>query len=443
MFMNLSGADLLLLAGDFLTIYLFGYMHRSFCVKRDWVNKYKIAVPVIYLLDWVMLFAANMRELPPLNLAAMTASYMIPLFLIYQVKSIRDVTNYFFYLTGTMVMEIIFGISAGYLNNEMGFHTRYDLLTPQTALLFNFTEMILVILICRFGSKEKEKRSDHMILLLMAMPLVSVALIVVNMVLLAMGLYQNFNSGQFLSTAILLVIVNIAIFIILEKYTELMRREIDLTEEKSRLKLDADIMQLAAKSMKERLQSAETVMQKDRMMRHDRRHFEALLYHLLEDGRTEEAKKYLSERLAMEPQVGRRYCENTTVNAVISHYISWAKQEEIQTTVSAHIPSDIPVDEMELAITISNLLENAIYACRKLPEAERYIKLTAKYKKQLLFEIENACKDRVPLDEEGHPFSNEMGHGIGTRSVLAFASKTNSEIRYLAQEGRFRVRMIV
>lgn len=203
MFMNLSGADLLLLAGDFLTIYLFGYMHRSFCVKWDWVNKYKIAVPVIYLLDWVML------------------------------------------------------------------------------------------------------------------------------------------------------------------------------------------------------------------------------------------------RLALEPQGGRRYCENTTVNAVISHYISWAKQEKIQTTVSAHIPSDIPVDEMELAITISNLLENAIYACRKLSEAERYIKLTAKYKKQLLFEIENACKDRVPLDEEGHPFSNEMGHGIGTRSVIAFASKTNSEIRYLAQEGRFRVRMIV
>lgn len=355
MFMNVSGADLLLLAGDFLTIYLFGYMHRSFCVKRDWVNKYKIAVPVIYLLDWILLFAANMMELPPLNLFAMTASYMIPLFLIYHVKSIRDLTNYLFYMIGTMVMEIIFGISAGYLNNEMGFHTRYDLLTPQTALFMNFAEIILVLLICRFGDKGKEKKSDHTIGLLMAMPLVSVLLIVLNMFLLAMGLYRNFNPAQFLSTAILLIIVNIAIFIILEKYTQLMRREIDLTEEKSRLKSDADIMQLAAKSMKERLQSAETVIQKDRMMRHDRRHFEALLYQLLEDGRTEDAKKYLSERLALKPQGGSRYCENTTVNAVISHYIAWAKQEEIQTTVFAHIPSDIPVDEMELAITISNL----------------------------------------------------------------------------------------
>ena len=162
-----------------------------------------------------------------------------------------------------------------------------------------------------------------------------------------------------------------------------MRREMELVQEKSRLKSDADIMELAAKSMKERLQSAETVMQRDRMMRHDRRHFEALLYQLLEEGRTEEAKKYLAERLAMEPQVVRKYCENTTVNAVISHHISWAEREGIRTTVAANIPSELSVDEMELAIAISNLLENAVCACMKLPETQRYLKLTAKYKNQL------------------------------------------------------------
>lgn len=441
--MNLSGTNLLLGAGDFLTIYLFGYMQRNFCVKRDWIKNNKIFVSMIYLLDWLMLFTANLMEIPPINFTAMIAAYLIPLFLIYQIKSIRELTNFFFYMVGIMVMEIFVGISAGYLNNEMGFHTQYELITPQAALLMNFAEIILALLICRFGSKEKEKKSDNMIFILMAMPLISVVLIVVDMVLLSMGQYQNFNSGQFLRTAVLLVIVNIAIFIVLEKYTGLMRREMELAQEKSRLKSDADIMQLAAKSMKERLQSAETVMQKDRMMRHDRRHFEALLYQLLEEGSVEDAKKYLTERLSMEPKGIQKYCENTTVNAVISHYISWAENEGIRTTVSANIPSGLIVDEMELAITISNLLENAVNACMKLPEAERYLKLTAKYKNQLLLEIENSCKDMVPLDEEGYPFSNEKNHGIGTRSVLAFVNKTNSEIHYLAEEKRFRVRMIV
>lgn len=443
MSMYLSGTNLLLGAGDFLTIYLLGYMQRTFYTKRDWVKNNKILVPIIYLLAWFILFTANMMEIPPLNLTATIVVYLIPLFLIYQVKSIRELINFLFYLIGTMAIEIVFGISAGYLNNEMGLHTQYGLLTPQAELLVKFTEIILVLLICRFGSKEKEKKSDNIIFLLMAMPLVSLVLIIVDMFLLVMGLYQNFNSGQFLRMAVLLVIVNIVVFIILEKYTGLMQHEMELAQEKNRLKSDADIMQLAAKSMKERLQSAEAVMQKDRMMRHDRRHFEALLYRLLEEGKTEEAKKYLTERLAMEPQGVKKYCENTTVNAAISHYISWAEKEGIQTTVSANIPSGLTVDEMELAITISNLLENAVYACRKLPETERYLKLTAKYKKQLLLEIENSCEDTVSLDEDGHPFSNENNHGIGTRSVLAFVNKTDSEILYLAEEKRFRVRMII
>lgn len=440
---HISATELLLGAGDFLTIYLFGYMQRTFCEKRKWIKDRPLLVTVIYLLDWCMLFCANLQENPPLNLLAMISAYMIPLFIIYDVKSFRELANFWFYMVGTMVMEVVLGISGGYLNNEMGFHTQYELITPQTALLMNFIEMILVLFICRFASKEKEKKTDNMIFLLMAMPLVSVVLIVVDMFVLGMGRYQKFNSGQFLRTAILLIIVNIAIFVVLEKYTGLMRHEMELVQEKIRLKSDTDIMEMAAKTMKERLQSAEAVMQKDRMMRHDRRHFEALLYQLLEEGRAEEAKKYLSERLSMEPNGMHKYCENTTVNAAISHYISWANKEGIQTDVSANIPASLSVDEMELAITISNLLENAVYACLKLPEAERYLKLTAKYKNQLLLEIENSCEGTVPLDENDHPFSDEKNHGIGTRSVLAFINKTDSEIHYLAEEKRFRVRMII
>ena len=228
----ISASELLLGAGDFLTIYLFGYMHRTFCEKRKYMIDRPWLVPIIYLLDWCMLFCANLQEIPPLNLLAMISSYLIPLFLVYYVKSFRQLTNFLFYLVGVMATEIVVGISSGYLNNEMGFRTQYERITPQTALLMNFIEMILVLFICRFGSKEKDRKSDNMIFLLMAMPFVSVALIVVDMFVLAVGKYENFNSGQFLRMAVLLVIVNIAIFVILEKYTELMRQEMELVQEK-------------------------------------------------------------------------------------------------------------------------------------------------------------------------------------------------------------------
>ena len=443
MSIHISATELLLGVGDFLTIYLFGYMQRIFFEKKNWTKGKAWLVPMIYLLDWCMIFIANLQEIPPLNLLSMITAYMLPLLLSYHVESFRDLTNFLFYMVGIMVMESVLGISGGYLNNEMGFRTRYELITPQAALIMNFIEIIMVIIICRFGSKEKDKKSDHMIFLLMAMPLVSVVLIVVDMFLLAMGKYDNFNSGQFLRMAILLVIVNIAVFVILEKYTDLMKHEMELVQDKAKLESDASLMEIAAKNMKERLQLTESSMQKDRIMRHDRRHFEALLYQLLEEGNIEEVKKYLAERLAMEPQPVMKYCENTTVNAAISHYMACAKMENIAMTVSANIPSGLSVNELELAIVISNLLENAINACRKLPEKDRYLKLTAKYKIQLLLEIENSCDRKVALDEDGYPFSKDENHGIGTRSVLAFVNKTDSEICYLAEGTRFRVRMIL
>lgn len=439
----LTGAELLLGVGDLLTVYLFGYMHRHFFEKRHWAERHERFLPVIYFLDWCMLFASNLMEIPPLNLAAMISAYLLPLFVIYGVKRFRDLTGFFFYMVGTMVMEVFLGITSGYLNNEMGFRTQYDLLTPQTALLMNLMEIILVILICRFGGREKDEKSDKMILLFMAMPIVSVMLIIVDMFLLGMGWYHGFNSGQYLRTAVLLVVVNIAVFAVIEKYTAMMNHEMELVQEKAKLQSDAAMMGMAAQNMKDRLLASETVIRRDRLMRHDRRHFESLLLQLLEDGKTEEACKYLKERLALEPQTAEKYCDNTIVNAAISHYIAQAGKEEIRTEVSVHIPVSLAVDEMELSITISNLLENAIHACRKLPESERYLKLTAHYKSQLLMEIENSCSGTVPLNQDGHPFSNEKNHGVGTRSVLAFVEKTDGEIQYIASKHRFIVRMII
>ncbi len=217
----------------------------------------------------------------------------------------------------------------------------------------------------------------------------------------------------------------------------------ELKQNECRLKADADILEMAAKSMKERLLAAEELVRQDRALRHDRRHFEALILSLMEDGKEEEAKKCLRERMEHEPRAAVHYCDNATVNAAITHYVSLARRAGIDVRVSANIPIDPGVNEMQLAITISNLIENAIHACEKVPEGSRFIEITAKYKEQLLLEIANACAGKVPLDGEGHPFADKTGHGIGTRSVLAFVRETDSEIRYIAEDHVFKVRMMI
>ena len=214
-------------------------------------------------------------------------------------------------------------------------------------------------------------------------------------------------------------------------------------EKEYKLKSDAAILEMAADTMKERLRAAEELLSQDRTMRHDRRHFEALILSLIQDGKADEARKYLEERLSKEPRSDKHYCENTTVNAALMHYVTVAERNGINVTISANIPYNTGVDEMQLAIAMSNLFENAIHACLKVPEADRYIWITARFKEQLLLEIVNSCDGRQKLDEYGHPVTTEAGHGIGTRSVLDFVEKTGSEIRYIAEDDKFKVRMIV
>ncbi len=216
-----------------------------------------------------------------------------------------------------------------------------------------------------------------------------------------------------------------------------------LKQREYKLKADAAMLEMAADSMKERLYATEEILSQDRTMRHDRRHFEALVLSLIQDGKIDEARKCLEERLSQEPRTGSRYCENTTVNAAIMHYVTVAERNNINVKVSTNIPYKPGVDEMQLAIAISNLFENAIHACEKLPEAERFIEITARFKQQLLFEIVNSCNGRTQLNDEGYPVTTEIGHGIGTRSVLDFVEKTNSDIRYIAEDNKFKVRMII
>ena len=216
-----------------------------------------------------------------------------------------------------------------------------------------------------------------------------------------------------------------------------------LKQNELRLKAEAEVMEVAAGRMRERLLTVEDLLQRDKAMRHDRRHFEALLLSLMQEGKTDEVTRYLEERLKQEPHSARRYCENTTVNAAITHYVAMAERKGIRVESSADIPVEAGVDEMQLAIAVSNLLENAIHACVKLPEEERFIRIKARYKAQLLLEITNSCEGRVPLDGDGHPYATETDHGIGTKSVLAFVSQTDSEIRYIAEDRVFKVRMII
>ncbi|HBT63548.1 MAG TPA: ATP-binding protein, partial [Ruminococcaceae bacterium] len=53
------------------------------------------------------------------------------------------------------------------------------------------------------------------------------------------------------------------------------------------------------------------------------------------------------------------------------------------------------------------------------------------------------CTEGTVLDESGYPLACEEGHGIGSKSVIAFAKKYGGELLYKIENGVFRVRLLV
>nr|WP_319473714.1 GHKL domain-containing protein [uncultured Sphaerochaeta sp.] len=204
------------------------------------------------------------------------------------------------------------------------------------------------------------------------------------------------------------------------------------------------LLSQAASTMTERLQLMDKLAHEHSLVSHDRRHFNNMLLELLQQGEIEEAITCLRKQNEIKMHPARVYCENKAVNAVVCHYLDLAEQKGLLTNVRLAIPAQLPFDSLELALVVANLLENAIQGVSLLPEERRgIIQLSCQQFGRLLLEISNPCMETVTLGPDGFPYSVREGHGVGTKSIAAFAAKHDAELLYRIQDGQFRVRLLI
>lgn len=272
----------------------------------------------------------------------------------------------------------------------------------------------------------------------------------------ALGIYITFNYYVLSSDDIVVMLTEqavpllLVIFIGVASYVSIflsikyLQREYRVREENQKMQAEQEYLQLAAGNMSRRLKLMEEVSAQNSRAAHDRRHFNNVLLELLEQGKTEEAAALLRRQKQSVPKISKAYCENPVVNAAVHHYASVAEQMCIDAEIELDLPCDIEPDSLELSMVVSNLMENAIQACGKLTENQTpYLRMICRNAGRLLLEIENPCAEDTVLDENGFPMAKKDGHGVGSKSVLAFAKKYNGELIYNIKNGVFRVRLLV
>ena len=184
-----------------------------------------------------------------------------------------------------------------------------------------------------------------------------------------------------------------------------------------------------------------------RKLKHDLRHHDNLLIEYLKNKDYDRALNYLEKHGAVVDQMNlRKYCSNYTVNCLLSSYIKKAEADGIKVSCLANIPSELNVDDLELASLYANLIENAIEACNRITEKrERFIKISTDYNAgQLKIQVINSCNDNIKFDGE-FPISQKINpSGLGTKSVAEVARKHEGMVEYtLLEDKTFRARIMM
>ena len=174
----------------------------------------------------------------------------------------------------------------------------------------------------------------------------------------------------------------------------------------------------------------------DSQARHDRRHHNLVMLEFAKNNDIESIREYLANLMKSDSEIWGEvhYCENTTVNTVLTVYERRAMENGIPIRIHANVSAGIAVLPQDLVIVIANLFENAINAVSGFKGNSPYISITIKESVQrLLITVENSCESKMTF--------NTTQHGIGINSVIATAGKYDGMYDFSAEDGVFSAKV--
>ncbi|WP_296901757.1 GHKL domain-containing protein [uncultured Megasphaera sp.] len=134
----------------------------------------------------------------------------------------------------------------------------------------------------------------------------------------------------------------------------------------------------------------------------------------------------------------RQYCQNTLVNAALAMYLTRAEELKIPVTAHIVVPQERAGLSSDMAIVLSNLIENAIHASEKQPKGHQAISLLTLYQGDILSVlVKNRYDGQVILDDQGLPVTKAKGHGIGMKSLDRFRQTYDASVLCTYEDGWF------
>ncbi len=186
-------------------------------------------------------------------------------------------------------------------------------------------------------------------------------------------------------------------------------------------------------------------IEETRHARHDMHHHLNHLSALAETGELEKLKQYLAGASSKIPNLDMHFSENRAVDSVIGHYYTLAERENIPFSTRIDLPDELPTNEMDTCLVLSNLLENALEASIRTDVGKRYIKVEAYIHsgRLLLIAVENAFDGDIREKDGVFRSSKRKGNGVGIQSVRRTAEKNGGDSAFTYANGVFTAKIML
>ena len=122
-----------------------------------------------------------------------------------------------------------------------------------------------------------------------------------------------------------------------------------------------------------------------------------------------------------------------------------AAKQEISFKAAIELPAEIPTDEIDLCLVLSNLLENAVEASIRTEKSRRKINLEVRlhHTHLILIQVENAFSGQIQEKNEVFQSSKRDGNGIGIESVRRISEKNGGSSSFQYKNGIFTAKIIL
>ena len=323
----------------------------------------------------------------------------------------------------TNFCSVLFDIPLENILSQKGIPRLIVIISAQVFMIYLF---MISLKILKKDERSELKRRECMLIIIVLLISIFVSAFLNFISLRSMSLEGHyFVVLSFLG----ILIINITVFILV----------VDLSKMNKRIR-ETELIKLKNEYNQQYISNANTQYEVIRKLRHDLKDNMSMIYQLITDDKSDKAVAYIEDYIEKLAETETFInTNNEIVNAVVNSKLSVAKMYGIN--VICMCVSDFSgINDVDLCSLLSNMLENAITACKKCskPSKSIYVNITSD-EYRYLFCVKNTIpksvlKDNPDLTTEK---SNKTDHGLGVKIIKDISAIYNGKVDFYEENDDF------